>query len=580
VRDDFLSVLRDYQVIRAAPELQPQFIDWYPRLASEIRSYIRGTPRYEVQATVGVGNLPEITWIGIRRPDIAPSFKQGPYVVYLFSKDGSRVYLSLNQGVSQLTDVLALALATPIIAERSSRIRSLSRTAGSSFSDSPIFLEAGGKLGKAYAAGHIWGREYAASSMPPDAVLIEDLNAMLAIYDSLQKSDVDSIFAPPSATLHPTRRGRGLSVEYPRLYPVAGIHLSHKLLRALEDAASTLDDLVSSPNDITFSQDVKHPRQRISELIRLAASLGLVSIDADSVSLSALGRRYNRAGGDNPATVSNEQAALVREAILKTPKRSYTYHAIVTMCRLASYLAPISPASVRDAFAAELRAERLNGVTRTSWAEWTLKYSEQLELIENGRLTKVGKTFLSELAQDVFDTEVAFSALPATAFEPPARRKYTVGRAIDWSHGDLKPIDQEGWRVALERRSDEHRSLTDMVAVLAENAGFECDETGYADLWIGHDVLIEVKTLLTDDVTQTRAALAQLLHYRHIYRNELPDNAVLVAVFSRRPAGPQDDLVAFLLHNGIVAAWPEHGQFVGSTGSALRIPWLCKADSQ
>ena len=46
----------------------------------------------------GVGPVP---WVRIFSPSYSPRPTEGFYVVYLFAGDGSRVYLSLNQGTSE-----------------------------------------------------------------------------------------------------------------------------------------------------------------------------------------------------------------------------------------------------------------------------------------------------------------------------------------------------------------------------------------------------------------------------------------------------------------------------------------------
>ncbi|GAP02894.1 hypothetical protein FPFC_030740 [Fructobacillus pseudoficulneus] len=48
--------------------------------------------------SAGKGNWATAPWIGVFDTDITRSAVRGFYIVYLFSSDMSRVYLSLNQG--------------------------------------------------------------------------------------------------------------------------------------------------------------------------------------------------------------------------------------------------------------------------------------------------------------------------------------------------------------------------------------------------------------------------------------------------------------------------------------------------
>lgn len=165
--------------------------------------------------------------------------------------------------------------------------------------------------------------------------------------------------------------------------------------------------------------------------------------------------------------------------------------------------------------------------------------------------------------------------LPPVSSELPKRRKYQIGKVVEWTSDAPKPMDQEAWHQVIERRAAEHRALTDLIAASAEAANKSYAETAYIDLWVGDDVIVEVKSLKNGDVKQARAALAQLLHYRHFYRDELIKEPILVAGFSRRPLGTKDELVDLLTANGVFAIWPCEGGFTGSPGTAALLPWLC-----
>lgn len=55
-----------------------------------------------VKGRTGIGTDAHVPWIGIYLPDSEGSARSGFYAVYLFAADGSRVYLSLNQGTEQV----------------------------------------------------------------------------------------------------------------------------------------------------------------------------------------------------------------------------------------------------------------------------------------------------------------------------------------------------------------------------------------------------------------------------------------------------------------------------------------------
>ncbi len=59
--------------------------------------------RAVVVGRTGIGTAADVPWVGLFPPDSERSAQEGFYLVYLFAKDGSAVYLSLNQGTEAST---------------------------------------------------------------------------------------------------------------------------------------------------------------------------------------------------------------------------------------------------------------------------------------------------------------------------------------------------------------------------------------------------------------------------------------------------------------------------------------------
>ena len=57
--------------------------------------------RYEIKGSVGQGNWAAVPWLAIMNKDITTSTQRGYYIVYLFSEDMERLYLTLAQGVTE-----------------------------------------------------------------------------------------------------------------------------------------------------------------------------------------------------------------------------------------------------------------------------------------------------------------------------------------------------------------------------------------------------------------------------------------------------------------------------------------------
>ena len=60
----------------------------------------------EVKSSCGKGGWTYNPWIAIFNPKITKTIQEGVYIVYLFSRDMNRVYLTLNQGYTNLQNKL------------------------------------------------------------------------------------------------------------------------------------------------------------------------------------------------------------------------------------------------------------------------------------------------------------------------------------------------------------------------------------------------------------------------------------------------------------------------------------------
>ena len=150
---------------------------------------------YRVKKSGVAVNLPVIPWISILNPELTTTTQAGLYVVYLYSADMKRLFLSMNQGYTRHAEV-AEQSGYKGKAKHERACKTLTTEAhdlhaGLKARDlvpdrnvEAISLGASGDLPKGYEAGHIVGFEYSFSSFPSEQVLQEDLDAMFTIYDA------------------------------------------------------------------------------------------------------------------------------------------------------------------------------------------------------------------------------------------------------------------------------------------------------------------------------------------------------------------------------------------------------------
>ena len=140
-------------------------------------------------------NLPVIPWISILNPELTTTTKAGLYVVYLYSADMERLFLSMNQGYTRHEEVAGNSgfkgKAKSKRACETLRTEAQDLLLGLQMRDlvparnaETISLGADGDLPKGYEAGHVVGFEYSFKKFPSEEVLQADLDSMFTIYDA------------------------------------------------------------------------------------------------------------------------------------------------------------------------------------------------------------------------------------------------------------------------------------------------------------------------------------------------------------------------------------------------------------
>ncbi|MDF9611007.1 DUF3578 domain-containing protein [Bacillus cereus] len=130
--------------------------------------------QYVVTGSVGQGNWAAVPWLAIMNKDITTSTQRGYYIVYLFSEDMERLYLSLAQGVTETTKEEMQKIKEEIREQiyMSQKVKK----------DDEIFLGTSPKA-KGYANSTAAYIAYDANKMPSEKELVEDLEEMLRYYE-------------------------------------------------------------------------------------------------------------------------------------------------------------------------------------------------------------------------------------------------------------------------------------------------------------------------------------------------------------------------------------------------------------
>jgi hypothetical protein len=188
-------------------------------------------PGYRVRVSGSGFSLPVIAWVAVLDPDQTKTAQEGIYIVYLYSADMTRLYLSLNQGFTahqkraesitreqrkaSKTDLALASITseTEVIRSELSTLVGASEAMLSCIGGGALEIDLGhvGDLANGYEAGHIAGFGYEMDSLPDDEVLHLHLTSLLSLYASAcEIADRHTLLEPDTWV---TRSG---SLEYKR----------------------------------------------------------------------------------------------------------------------------------------------------------------------------------------------------------------------------------------------------------------------------------------------------------------------------------------------------------------------------
>jgi hypothetical protein len=144
-------------------------------------------PNLITRVSFGRGNWASVPWLAIMDERETTTTRRGIYCVYLFREDGSGVYLTMNQGVTEPRERLGGAEARTSLRSIAHDVRAnIGSLADAGFSlDDRVDLRATSNLGEDYELSTIAHKLYPRGEIPSDDQLFEDLRAVVAAYESV-----------------------------------------------------------------------------------------------------------------------------------------------------------------------------------------------------------------------------------------------------------------------------------------------------------------------------------------------------------------------------------------------------------
>jgi hypothetical protein len=145
---------------------------------------LQAHPEVQVSWSLGKGNWATVPWIALMDRRVTTSTQRGFYAVLLFPQDLSGVYLTLNQGVTDVIQALGRGAGRQELQSRAQRARVAvpELTAAGYVLDDTMGLRTNAALAADYESSTIAYKFYAAGAVPSDGEIEADLRAVLDAY--------------------------------------------------------------------------------------------------------------------------------------------------------------------------------------------------------------------------------------------------------------------------------------------------------------------------------------------------------------------------------------------------------------
>lgn len=155
----------------------------FPNLLAQI---LPDQTRYKVTGSPGKGNWTDNPWIAILDTLITDTPQSGYYPVFLFKSDMSGVYLSLNQGVTEVKEYYKRD-AKNVLKLRAEDFRAKIDIDENDLLE--IDLNSSSSNAKLYKAGNIIAKYYSADNLPNVSELTTAVLRFLHLYEELTFND-------------------------------------------------------------------------------------------------------------------------------------------------------------------------------------------------------------------------------------------------------------------------------------------------------------------------------------------------------------------------------------------------------
>ena len=164
-------------------------------IVSEIKAHLQENI-YKVKGSVGAGRWTDVPWIAVFDKRITESAQRGVYIVYLLNKDTKELFLTLNQGATDVAQggngsrkLAFTGIATASNGKTTENLHARAKSIRSKIGPFDGLKSDSINTGaKSYDAGCIYYVKYTLDSLPDDEELYSDLRRFIEAYQAYYKN--------------------------------------------------------------------------------------------------------------------------------------------------------------------------------------------------------------------------------------------------------------------------------------------------------------------------------------------------------------------------------------------------------
>lgn len=196
LRDNIEKVFRNYLSARNQQFANHPIAAVLRReIPDNLKNLTANLNKYKFTGSAGQGNWTHSPWVGVFNKKITDSAQRGYYIVYLFREDMRGVYLSLNQGMTDIRNQTSNNIRTKeILKSRASNFRKkLPELEITELIEEIDLGVVNSPNASFYEAGNIVAKFYSSDDLPSEETLESDYKIFLNLYDSLASESMLTI---------------------------------------------------------------------------------------------------------------------------------------------------------------------------------------------------------------------------------------------------------------------------------------------------------------------------------------------------------------------------------------------------